>query len=536
MNCISWNCRGLGQPRAVLELTEMVKKYSPSIIFLMETRSKEGFLKKLCSKLHADNVFIVPRTNTGGGLALYWKNSIDLHVMSSSPTYIDAVANPGMDDAWRFTGFYGNPVTANREHSWALLKHLCLKMDLPWMCIGDFNEIVKAKEKMGGALRRERQMREFWEALDFCGFRDLGFVGSPFTWCNNRPDEGVTWIRLDRGVATPEWSQLFPTVRVHHIAGSLSDHCPLWLSSDDENKQFFKRNRPFRFEAAWLKDEGCEAVIKHAWLKHVPGENMEKVMSKIEACSTSLQRWSRLSFGNIRQMLKKKKKQLVQAEALSMRGGSHEQVRILRGEVHDLMVKEDVMWHQRARVEWLKNGDLNTSYFHSRATQRNKKNFISKLVLEDNTVVEDEKMIGEAMVNYFRHIFTSTTPSEFEPILQGIEPKITHGMNADLIRDFTALEVEQALKQMKPLTAPGPDGMSPIFYKSCWNFISQDVIAAALSVLNSGTMPENLNHTFIALIPKTKSPEQAKDFRPISLCNVLYKIISKTIANRLKNS
>ena len=131
-------------------------------------------------------------------------------------------------------------------------------------------------------------MREFREALDFCGFRDLGFVGSPFTWCNNRPDEGVTWIRLDRGVATPEWSQLFPTVRVHHIAGSLSDHCPLWLSSDDENKRFYKRNRPFRFEATWLKDEGCEAVIKHAWQKHIPGENMEKVMSKIEACSTSL--------------------------------------------------------------------------------------------------------------------------------------------------------------------------------------------------------------------------------------------------------
>ena len=262
--------------------------------------------KKLCSKLQTDNVFIVPRTNTGGGLALYWKNSIDLNVMSSSPTDIDAVVNPGVDDAWRFTGFYGNPVTANREHSWALLKHLCLKMDLPWMCVGDFNEIVKAEEKMGGALRRERQMREFREVLDFCGFRDLGFVGSPFTWCNNHPDEGVTWIWLDRGVATPSWSQLFPTVRVHHIAGSLSDHCPLWLSSDDENKRFYKRNRPFRFEAAWLKDERCEGVIKQAWQKQSPGEHMDKVIHKIEACRTSLQCWSRLSFGNIRQLLEKK--------------------------------------------------------------------------------------------------------------------------------------------------------------------------------------------------------------------------------------
>ena len=107
-------------------------------------------------------------------------------------------------------------------------------------------------------------------------------------------------------------------------------------------------------------------------------------------------------------------------------------------------------------------------------------------------------------------------------------------MNADLTRSFTAMEVEQALKQMKPMTALGPDGMPPILYKSYWNTVGSDVIDASLSVLNSGIMPPNLNHTFITLIPKTKSPTNLKDYCPISLCNVIYKIISKTIANRLK--
>ena len=131
MNCISWNCRGLGRPHAVLELTEMVKKHSPSIIFLTETRSKDSTLKNLWSKLNVENVHIVSRHNIGGGLALYWKNGIDLHILDSSPSHIDAVVNLGVDDAWRFTGFYGNLVIANREHSWILLKHLCLKLDLP---------------------------------------------------------------------------------------------------------------------------------------------------------------------------------------------------------------------------------------------------------------------------------------------------------------------------------------------------------------------------------------------------------------------
>ncbi|XP_030931655.1 uncharacterized protein LOC115957525 [Quercus lobata] len=289
MNCISWNCRGLGRPRAVLELTEMVKKYSPSIIFLMETRSKDSTLKNLRSKLNLENVHIVPRHNTGGGLALYWKNGTDLHIIDSSPSHIDAVVNPGVDDAWWFTGFYGNPVTVNREHSWILLKHLCLKMDLPWLCLGDFNEIVKAEEKIGGAPHRERQMTDFRAALDFCGLCDLGYVGSPYTWCNNQFDGVVTWIRLDRGVATTAWTQLFPSFRVHHIAGSLSDHCPLWVCLDDENVRFYKKGRPFCFEAVWMTDDRCDGVIKNAWVGNTLVNPMERLVGKVDVCRSSLQ-------------------------------------------------------------------------------------------------------------------------------------------------------------------------------------------------------------------------------------------------------
>ena len=190
----------MGRPCAVLELTELVKKHSPTVVFLMETKAKDNFIKNLCSKLQLENVHIVPRQNTGGGLALFWKNGTDLHIQDSSPSHIDAVINPGVDDAWRLTSFYEDRITANREHSWALLKHLCLKMDLPWLCVGDFNEIMKAEEKTGGAPCKEGQMTGFRATLDFCGLRDLGYVGSPFTWCNNQFDGVVTWIRLDRGV------------------------------------------------------------------------------------------------------------------------------------------------------------------------------------------------------------------------------------------------------------------------------------------------------------------------------------------------
>ena len=138
------------------------------------------------------------------------------------------------------------------------------------------------------------------------------------------------------------------------------------------------------------------------------------------------------------------------------------------------------------------------------------------------------------MVSYFSELFTSVAPSNSEFILQGIDRKVTPEMNMELTKEYTACEVEVALKQMKPILALGPDGMPPIFFKHYWNTVGQDVISATFSVLNLGTIPPKINHTFISLIPKTKSPKSAKDIRPISLCNVIYKLISKTVANRLK--
>jgi hypothetical protein len=111
---------------------------------------------------------------------------------------------------------------------------------------------------------------------------------------------------------------------------------------------------------------------------------------------------------------------------------------------------------------------------------------------------------------------------------------VTEEMNNQLIKEFTAEEVDVALKQMAPLKAPGPDDLPPIFYQQYWHLIGKDVTTAVLTCLNSGKILKAINHTYITLIPKVQNPEEVVEFRPISLCNVIYKIISKVLANRLK--
>ena len=88
--------------------------------------------------------------------------------------------------------------------------------------------------------------------------------------------------------------------------------------------------------------------------------------------------------------------------------------------------------------------------------------------------------------------------------------------------------------EMAPLKAPGPNGMPPLFFQTYWTDVSMDVTHAVLSCLNSCSILKSINHTFITLIPKVNNLEKVSNFRPISFCNVIYKIISKLIANLLK--
>ncbi|KAL9427669.1 hypothetical protein AB3S75_029786 [Citrus x aurantiifolia] len=112
--------------------------------------------------------------------------------------------------------------------------------------------------------------------------------------------------------------------------------------------------------------------------------------------------------------------------------------------------------------------------------------------------------------------------------------KITPEMHSHMEEPFTPEEIVNALSQMCPTKAPGPDGLPAAFFQKHWQAVGRGVVTTCLHILNDQGDLASLNHTYIALLPKIEKPKKVTDFRPISLCNVVYRIIAKAIANRLK--
>ena len=137
-------------------------------------------------------------------------------------------------------------------------------------------------------------------------------------------------------------------------------------------------------------------------------------------------------------------------------------------------------------------------------------------------------------MDYFKNLFKSVGDRNMDDVLDAIETTLGEQDIEILSRDFTGEEVQAALFQMHPNKAPGPNGMSPSFFQNFWQIVGNDIIECCLNFLNHGVMPKDFNVTDIALIPKCTNPERMTYLRPISLCNVVYKIMSKCLANRIK--
>lgn len=153
---------------------------------------------------------------------------------------------------------------------------------------------------------------------------------------------------------------------------------------------------------------------------------------------------------------------------------------------------------------------------------------------ESGQWVDDPVALNTLILNHFKSIYTSVGVRDFGDVLDVIKPVVTEHMNTSLEDIVVDNEIVRAVKQLGAYKSPGKDGFPGLFFKKYWLVVGNSVCNAVKQFFDTGVMPSSLNKTLVVLIPKIPAPEQVGHFRPISLCNFVYRIISKIMANRLK--
>ncbi|XP_026459898.1 uncharacterized protein LOC113360622 [Papaver somniferum] len=249
-----------------------------------------------------------------------------------------------------------------------------------------------------------------------------------------------------------------------------------------------------------------------------------------------LKEWSKLEFGGVRQA------KIEITEKINMLDQMEETHKLTKEQFEDRMnsllklsnIKdiEARKWHVRAKQNEFKYGDSNTSYFHSIDSARRKRNTIAKLEVEGVDCFDQEEIKAE-MRNYFESLFSEKNVS-FS--LDNIHfPRLDGEEKGNMEKEFIEAEVYDAVKKFSANKSPGPDGFSMEFYKFCWPIIKDDFMKLMDEFFRFGSWDWRLNCSFISLVRKKEDFCAPKDYRPLSLLGSAYKILSKVLANILKN-
>ena len=290
---------------------------------------------------------------------------------------------------------------------------------------------------------------------------------------------------------------------------------------------------PSAFQSFWLSDLSFPKVVSKAW------SHNRSLVDSIDTFTKDVALWNKNSYGNIHAKKKRVLARLYGAQrALSNRPSAPfiKLEKSLHLELETLLDQERDLWTLKSRINWMIQGDRNTSFYHISALARRKRNHIASVKNSAGDWLTEERDVME----YFRTRFISLYTTSHSKADWGTKKisswqiQLSEEDKCSLAEMVSPAEIKEALWSMKAYKAPGPDGLYAGFFQRFWLVVGDSVKEEVMKVFRERKVPEYLNHTLIVLIPKIQGPETIGNYRPISLRNSVYKIITKVIVARIR--
>ncbi|XP_057755722.1 uncharacterized protein LOC130974897 [Arachis stenosperma] len=298
--------------------------------------------------------------------------------------------------------------------------------------------------------------------------------------------------RLDRAVATDAWCFRFPESYVENLARMHSDHCLIMVRCQGNDRRVGVKS--FRFQVAWSYHPSFSSVVRGAWDKGRP--NPICCLSQVRDDALA---FNRDVFGNIfkrKRELERRvtsiQQRMERVDALSL----IQEERELQAEYSNLLMQEELFWYQKSREHWV---NLEIGILSS---------FICKPLCGGSVELD---VMGDQEL-----------------------PSLSHEAIESLTRNVSKEEVRKVVMGMNSFKAPGADGFQAFFFKEYWEVVGTEVWELVKKAFAGFDLDSALFDTLVVLIPKVDNPSRMKEFRPISLCNVIYKIITKVVVERLR--
>ncbi|XP_019167697.1 PREDICTED: uncharacterized protein LOC109163410 [Ipomoea nil] len=465
-----------------------------------------------------------------GGLTLFWRSSIfNFAVIRNTSQAIHGLVS-GPHSNVRVSFAYVRPNRMAKERFWNDCLSYSSEFNAPWIMMGDFNDIADNQEQWGSSSVNPSRCLNFVESFSACGLLDMGTSGVSYSWFRQEGGRTVQRRKLDRALWNLEAQNLFPEAKAIILPRTHSDHHPLKFLCEAGNPPR-RENRPFRFEGAWLTREDYRDIWGRVW-----SNSLLDVVGAISEVTNLSKKWNKETFGNIfgrKASLQARIKGVQESVFYNTSRGLQVLERKLVTELNEVLKQEELLWFQKSRRMWIQDGDRNTAFYHKSTLIRRNRSRIRMLKINGEWN-SDFKTISDHISNFFIDLFGRKNIMDGSPNDMYCGPKLDTGQMHKLTREVTMCEVKKAVFDMKKFGSPGPDGIQAAFYQTFWEEVKSHITTFVKKVLRDGRVPPKILESFITLIPKKDSPETASDFRPITLLNVSFKIISKVIVNRMR--